>query len=50
MKITLILTLLLISAWGFMLITKGLFCVSDVTFDQTSADFEILCRFTWGTI
>lgn len=24
-------------------------CVSNVTFDQT-ADFEILCRFTWGTI
>ena len=25
-------------------------CVSNVTFDQTNADFEILCRFTWGTI
>jgi hypothetical protein len=24
-------------------------CVRNVTFDQT-ADFEILCRFTWGTI
>ena len=25
-------------------------CISNVALDQTNADFEILCEFTWGTI